>query len=668
MHRKNGVGYVLPAGLLLGLLIGGCVTAPRVITTESLLYEMTDLTALTQFPNPPYTCKQFSSFDRAAVAPDKDWFANADAGQFLRVEERDGRKEHVLMDAAGPGAIVRIWSANPKGNIRIYLDESPTPTLEAPLSDLLGGSLPGVPLPIAGTRSRGWNSYFPIPYARHCEVTCDEGGFYYHVNYRTYARGTDVRTFSLQDLQSLSGAVQQSAAKLADPRCGGAPPEDRNVQSFGSQLNPGDVYAVADLKGPQAVCEWVVNLTSPDHVQALRQVVLTMTFDGQRTVEVPIGDFFGAAPGFNTYASLPLGVTDQREMWCHWVMPFAKSARIELRNTGLRPAIVLGRFATMPYDWTRASMHFHAGWRAQFEVPTRPMVDWNYLTTQGRGAFVGAAFTIANPVKNWWGEGDEKIYVDGETFPSHFGTGTEDYYGYAWGSPERFTHAYHNQPRCDGPGNYGYSSVNRWHVMDRITFHKNLRFDMELWHWVDPCTLPVISVTAYWYARPGATDGFAALESADLRVPEVPPYVPPRVAGALEGEEMRILEKVGTVEPQDIDGCSNEQHLWWREGQQVGDKLVLGFPAPAAGKYHVFGQFVKSYDYAIVELMVNDDPHTSGVDLYSPRVEKSEEINLGTFELGAGENRLSVEITGLNPASKPAYMFGLDYLRLEPVP
>ena len=73
--------------------------------------------------------------------------------------------------------------------------------------------------------------------------------------------------------------------------------------------------------------------------------------------------------------------------------------------------------------------------------------------------------------------------MDGETFPSHFGTGTEDYYGYAWCWPGLFTHAYHAQPRCDGPGNYGRTSVNRFHILDRIPFTKDFKFDMELWHW-----------------------------------------------------------------------------------------------------------------------------------------------------------------------------------------
>ena len=67
--------------------------------------------------------------------------------------------------------------------------------------------------------------------------------------------------------------------------------------------------------------------------------------------------------------------------------------------------------------------------------------------------YVGDCLTLFNTVYAWRGEGDEKIYVDGESFPSHFGTGTEDYYGYAWCRPERFTgHPFIAQP--DGSGNF----------------------------------------------------------------------------------------------------------------------------------------------------------------------------------------------------------------------
>jgi hypothetical protein len=359
-------------------------------------------------------------------------------------------------------------------------------------------------------------------------------------------------------------------------------------------------------------------------------------------------------------------VTTGGEMWSHWIMPFRKSARVEIHNLGDAPAKVQLAIATDSYDWTRRSMHFHAQWRSERDVPTRPMQDWNYVDIKGQGVFAGAAFAIANPVRHWWGEGDEKIYVDGETFPSHFGTGTEDYYGYAWCNPALFTHAYHNQPRCDGPGNYGHTAVNRWHIIDRIPFTKSFRFDMELWH-SHRDTRVTMSVVTYWYARPGATSNRMAIKPADLRITELPPYVAPRVAGALEGEELRIVEKTGSPARQGIPRCSNEQHLWWRDAQP-GEKLVLAFPAPAAGRYRVHARFLTAADYGVMQLRINDDNAGEPMDFYNDGVLVTDEKLLGEFDLKAGENRFTAEIVGANEKAVENYMFGLDYLRLEPVP
>jgi hypothetical protein len=658
----------LAALLIAGLVVAGC-TAPKV-TTQSLLVEMVNLAALAEYPDPPFTCKQFSSYDRRSKTPEdrEGWFANGDCGQYLRVEERDGRKEYVMMDADGPGAIVRIWSANPKGTLRIYLDHSETPVIEAPMADVLGGTFAGIPKPIACERSRGWNSYFPIPYAEHCKVTSDEGGFYYHVNYRTYPEGTDVVSFKPGDLEQFKPDIEPVAEALAAPQnCGLAPAFflAQHSTDKGVLLQRNEVLAWKTPEtGSGAIVGIQVRVDAKDINSALRQLLLTMAFDGEQTVACPVGDFFGAAPGVNPYTSLPLGVSEEGEMWSHWVMPFRKSASMELRSTGDQPIRVWHRVAGSEYRWTGRSMHFHAKWRGELDVPTRPMQDWNYMTATGKGVFVGAAFNIANPVKHWWGEGDEKIYVDGETFPSHFGTGTEDYYGYAWCCNIPFTHAYHNQPRCDGPDNYGYTAVNRWHILDKIPFEKDFRFDMELWHW-HPETKVAMSVVTYWYARPGSTDGFPPINPADLRVVEIPPYVTPRVEGALEGEEMAVLEVTGgTHEVQPWDGLSNEKHRWWRHGN-VGDKFVLGFEVPQAGRYRVIARFLTAPDYGIHQLYINGEKAGEPIDLYSPDIKPSEERELGTFDLQQGQNTLTAEVVGANDQAVKSHMFGLDYLRLE---
>jgi len=659
---------VLPIAVVFGGCLAVLAQEQRVITTRSLLAEMVDLATLAEYPDPPFTCRQFSSYDRASTSPDDaaTWFANGDAGKFLRVEERGGRKEFVMMDAAGPGAIVRIWSANPTGTLRIYLDQDEKPLVEAPMGDLLGGQVPGVPAPIAGFRSRGWNSYFPIPYAKHCKVTSDQEGFYYHVGYRTYPAATAVRTFTPAELEELAPYTHELAAKLSFPRerktAAGAPrPQTLALEAGGK--------AARRFDGRGAIVEMQCALAGAslgDAAAPWRNILLTMSFDGERTVAVPLGDFFGGGPGVNAYASLPLGVTRDGVMWSRWVMPFQKEAVIELENRGPLPVSVSLAVERQDYRWTDRSMHFHAQWKGEHELPTRPMRDWNYLHATGQGAFVGAAFSIANPNKIWWGEGDEKIYVDGETFPSFFGTGTEDYYGYAWGSPERFTHAYHSQPRCDGPGNYGYTAINRWHILDRIPFQRDFRFDMEIWHWTETIKVHISAVT-YWYARPGGKGDADAPTAEQAALRPMPKYEPPRTPGAIEGESMVIVERTGNPQRQDLDGCSGETQLWWRDGKP-GERLVLEFPVSESGRYRVFVRCVKARDYGISQLYLNDQTAGEPLDLYSPTVAAGQEVAVGEFTLPAGSNRLTVEIVGANEKGTKDYMFGLDYLRLERVP
>ncbi len=672
----GGIGVTKSCGWRVGLIVllwalgwGGSgftglgeSIAPT-ITTSSLLEEMTDLSGMAVFPDPAYTCKQFSSYDRKAKSPEVDWFANGDAGNYLRAEEHGGRTEYVMMDAVGPGAVVRIWSANPAGTLRIYLDGGATPVLESPMTDVLGGKFPGLPRPLSGEYSKGWNLYFPIPYAKGCKITSDKDGFYYHVNYRTYERGARVETFQPSHLQSLDGELRKVAARLSQPGPREVQTEGR-TEPFQLTVSPGETVRES-YRGPAAFARALVRAKSDNPEMALRGVIVKIHFDGELCVEAPLGDLFGTGPGINAYRALPLGMAKDGEMYSQWFMPFRDGAVIELTNYAGKEVALTGELELQDYAWTERSMHFHAKWRVANDVPTRPMIDWNYLTAYGRGVFAGVAFTIDNPVKDWWGEGDEKIYVDGETFPSHFGTGTEDYYGYAWCWPALFTHAYHAQPRCDGPGNYGRTSVNRFHIIDRIPFTRDFRFDMELWHWHARCRVN-LAVTGYWYARPGGHDGFRPILAGEAVVRPLAEYVAPRVDGAIEGETMRILEVTGVVSPQEWANLSSDKQLWWHAGMKPGDHLTLAFPAPQVGKYHVTARFLRARDYGIHQLAINGRNAGPPMDFYSPEVTPSEEVNLGMFDLKTGDNLFSVTVVGGNDQAVKSYMFGLDYLLIKP--
>lgn len=118
---------------------------PPVVSEATLLREMTDRDALARLPYPAYKTRQFSSYDRKSVSPDRPgWFGNDDWSMFVRTELNGGRTEHVLMDADGPGAIVRFWMTFAgkdcgRGTLRIYIDRAEAPVLEATAFEILSG-------------------------------------------------------------------------------------------------------------------------------------------------------------------------------------------------------------------------------------------------------------------------------------------------------------------------------------------------------------------------------------------------------------------------------------------------------------------------------------------------------------------------------------------------
>jgi hypothetical protein len=637
----------------------GSVLAADAVTPQSLLAEMSNLARLASTPSPAYTSKQFASNDPQSTSPasPRAWFANKDWDHWHGMIERNGRTERVMMHADGPGALVRIWSANPEGTLRIYIDGDATPVIEAPMDQLLAGKVKGLGEPISGVRGKGYNLYLPIPYAKSCEVTTDHKGFYYHVDYRTYEPGTTVTSFKAGDLERLTGEIDKQQKLLAKPREAGAKAD--HVSTFDVSIAPGESKTLGRNSGARAITELLFQMPADISEATLRGLVLRITFDGETTVEVPLGDFFGTAPGINSYESLPLGMTKSGELYAHWLMPFRESAVVEVKNLGDVPVAFTGQIGSVDRAWTDDSLHFNAGFRAEANRDAQPPIDWNYLTATGNGRFVGASFTIDNPVKDWWGEGDEKFFVDGESQPSWFGTGTEDYFGYAWGWPGLFRHAYHNQPRCDGPGTYGRTSVNRFHIMDDVPFSKSFKFDMELWHWKQ-CKVN-LSATTYWYAAPGGGDAFAAIGSTDVVVHPMAAYKPWVAAGAIEGETMTVLEHSASSDAQELGELSGDRHLWWR-GAKLGDTLVLGFTVEKAGRYQVRGRFVTADDYGIVNLAINGQSAGEAIDFYNPSVAPTPERDLGTFDLVAGQNRLSVAATGTSDKGKHEHMFGLDYL------
>jgi hypothetical protein len=651
------------------------VAAP--VSVQNLLPEMTDMMHLTRRPDPFYTVAQASSYDRNSdPGPKSDPFANGDAGKFLRTEQVAGRTEYVMADLKGPGAAVRIWSANPAGVIRFYFDGEPRARIEHKMVDLLSGRVAPFSPPFAYGAAQGFNLYFPLPYAKSLKVTVDSTddnkakALYYHVGYRTYRNGTKVKTYTPEDLKTNAAQMIRTRYVLENPQAT-LPKNLRVLRDGPHTLNP-NTRSVTLIQGSGTIREFTVKIPFPlvqtiramDWTDAhqphnvLRTLILNLSVDGKKTIMAPLGDFFGTAPGINPVKTLPFEVRQDGTMICRLPIPYRSQILISIENTGK---------ATVPLTMTLRQQNgrpsdryytLHALWKLD-KGSTRPMRDMNFMDVKGEGYWVGSNLHVANPTPAWWGEGDEKVYVDNEPFPSTFGTGTEDYYGYAWCSPQLFARPYHSQPRCDGPGNFGHSNVNRWHVLDPIPFTRAMRFDMEIWHWQE--VQASFAHTAFWYAPPAELSQ-PQPKTSDLLPPELKPAAP--VAGALEGEKLRIVSRSGgfTENQGGFWELSAGEQLWWRE-PKVGDKLVLSIPVKEAGRYEVVGNFCHARDYGIHKMRLNGQ-EIAPIDFYSPNL-VWKKLTLGTFDLPAGEALLEVECVGNRAEALPLRMLGIDYLLLN---
>ncbi len=638
------------------------------VTIESLLREMVDMTRLATAPNPGEESDQQSSYDRGSVAPDQEgWFANGDAGKFIRQEQNAGRTEHVMAEMDGPGAIVRLWSANPDGggNIRIYIDDLQTPALEADFLALTSAQMPEFLAPFSGRRSMGANLYLPMPYQQRCKVTVDKPGLYYHVGYRTFPPGTQVEPFSMAALGNVRAAMGEVAQILGNP----AEPftvQGAQRQQGDATVAPGRQAVLRELTGARAIVRIEMKLDVPEEQRfaALREGLLTIRFDDEDEpcVWAPLGDFFGSTPGVNPYQSLPVGMLDDGSCYCNWHMPFGKRAEIAVRNESDAPVKLQLAVWSKPAAWDpKQHLYFRAKWRNEW-LPADPrFVDWPMLDATGPGRFAGVMLGVVNTQRGWWGEGDEKVWVDDDAFPSFFGTGSEDYFGYAWCNPGLFTHAYHNQSIVTGPGNFGYTAVARYHILDDIPFDESIRFYIEKWAAADR----EYCCTTYWYAAPGATDFFEPVPVDERRVRPLPE--PFHVEGAVEGERLEIARCTGgTTQVQSLAGeFSYGSHLWWVDPAE-GSILELNVPVEKAGRYRITLGLTKSWDYGIHQPLVNAEDVGDPLDLCAPEITPLK-VELGEFNLGAGNARVGLRCVGSNPNARPIrHMAGIDYVLLEP--
>lgn len=527
--KKQALSAALLATVAATVLTCSC-RKETVITFRSLLREMASEETLTRYPSPAYRLVQFSSYDRRSIDPDSSgWYANDDYTNFIREEDTDGRHEYVMLEADGPGAIVRWWMTFGNANamnsyIRVYLDGQTVPVIEGRAPELIGGGvLAPAPLstsvsPMTEPQRRGYNLYLPIPFSEKCRITLENDSviitqqrhtpsIYYNIDARLCEKGTRVVSAKSEMFSDDTLAIAECASDLAGD--GISKTDEKTGRSTEGLFPPGTECTLALTGKGLAVSSISLKLSGSDTAAVLKGAVIRLYFDGAQTAEVPAGNFFGTGYSFNTFRTRFTAADPDGTLHAAWLMPFRDSTRLTIFNATGDTIAINARMGLTSYKWDSNSMYFGTSWKeyrgfetagSEYTEGTGLHTDINIADLKGRGLYAGDAVLVFNTADAWWGEGDEKIYVDGEQFPSSFGTGTEDYYGYAWCRPEPFDHPLIAQPAGDGNFHPGMSVNMRYRILDAIPFSESLKADIEMWHWVK--TKIDFSVTAYYYLTP----------------------------------------------------------------------------------------------------------------------------------------------------------------------
>jgi hypothetical protein len=270
-------------------------------------------------------------------------------------------------------------------------------------------------------------------------------------------------------------------------------------------LEPETTTTLADIAGPGTIQHIWITV----HPQAYRDAIIRFYWDDEETpsVEAPLGDLFCNGHGLRcNVTSLPIAVNPSGGFSSYWPMPFRGRARITIESQRWEP--IRGFFYQITYalgEVPEEAAYFHAQWRRSMttrECPEHVILEG----IAGQGHYVGTYLAWEQLSNGWWGEGEIKFYLDGDAdYPTICGTGTEDYFGGAWGfGGESYSTPFLGYPLYrKEPGEVPKHGLYRWHIMDPIRFKQDLRVTIQALGWwpnhkYEPLTDDIASV-GYWY-------------------------------------------------------------------------------------------------------------------------------------------------------------------------
>ncbi|MES1158743.1 MAG: glycoside hydrolase family 172 protein [Terricaulis silvestris] len=344
-------------------------------------------------------------------------------------------------------------------------------------------------------------------------------------------RNVQSRSITFENPTGAPGQGGQAASPLGPGRKG-APM--RTIQA-------GERVQLADIAGGGTIRH--IWMTTENEPRILRGTVIRVWWDGQAhpSIEAPLGDFFGFAHGrTDPFQSAVHSVGEKASLNIWLPMPFREHARVELVNES-------GRAMSLFYsiDYTIGDAHpasvgrLHIAFRR--ENPTTLMRDFEIMPHRvGNGRYIGAVIGVrplgtppANATVDWWGEGEFKAYIDGDTtLPTINGTGSEDYAGLSYGL-QHTPYLYHGANWIEAGGG-NRISMYRWHLNDPIVWHHDIRITMQqigcckqppgrpwdysnaLWERSDDW-----SVAAFWY-EPIPSAPLPPMPNAAARLADLP--------------------------------------------------------------------------------------------------------------------------------------------------
>ncbi|MBQ8586878.1 MAG: DUF2961 domain-containing protein, partial [Oscillospiraceae bacterium] len=691
---KKGLSFLLVLALFFSLLpaaaMGAEASEGTYYSYEDIVERTYDLSYLAKDPLPGEGGKQITSTDPASQYNEEtglyeNWSANLDNSGYVRYE--DGWR--VIADLEGPGYMTRFWIPTLwHGTMQLFIDGELI--YEGSTADFIWGSCFSEYSELSFQANYhdteqfgpgylgGIDLFVPITYNESLKLRLDvnEGNaMYYNLSYYELEDGASVESFTWPMSEETKAILKAANDILLNET---APVGDT---TFAATVGAGETVTLFESATPGALTSMAMDIDIPteefDDRNSLVDWVISMYWDGaaEPAVCLPVADFFGIHYGKTAFDSAAYGLEEDGTAYCRWYMPF-NSARITLTNQSDSARAVSCSLGSEALTTADDLNRFHANWQRSYARNDDRYPEAQLLSITGEGRYVGTSLHIYQIIDGiWWGEGDEKFYIDGEKYPTWFGTGSEDYFCYAWCGSMLFDYPYCGQPHNDGYPATGEKQVQghgdkvnyRQHITDNIVFYESFEANIEKYF---NETVDKYAATTYFYLTAATTGNHvAAAPAREDRLFNNDVLTAPTLFYPGAYISSRVIDSNTSVVPwlQPTDQFTATEGEWfgglnymWNisaKGKYINYLLDI----PEGGSYDMNVSMTVAPDYGIFEFYL-DDVLIGTVDTFHSSVDLKT-VKLGTVELTPGAHELQIRCAGKS-LSSAGYIMGLNYIEL----